>query len=212
MMHDWPLYFCLFLALWSAVIGGVFSAFSEFIMAGLLRTAPSGGIEAMQHINRTVIRTQFVAGILLIAPLSVLFAIYGLSAFEGPARSLLVLAPIVYLPTVFLMTMFGNVPMNNKLERLDHTSAEAKAYWAKYGRDWTRLNHIRSVGSIVTALLYIMAAVTLAANADTDRDHNLANAISIEEGHPDSWRLKLAPQEQFCHRVVSAIGHADAYG
>ena len=33
MTYEWTLYLCLFLALWSAVIGGVFSAFSEFIMA-----------------------------------------------------------------------------------------------------------------------------------------------------------------------------------
>ena len=71
MTYDWMLFACLFLALWSAVIAGVFSAFSEFIMAGLLRGSPAAGIEAMQQINRTVIRTQFVAGILLIPFLSV---------------------------------------------------------------------------------------------------------------------------------------------
>ena len=64
MTYHWTLYFCLFLALWSAVIAGVFSAFSEFIMQALARTKPVGAIEAMQHINVTVIKTQFVAGIL----------------------------------------------------------------------------------------------------------------------------------------------------
>ncbi len=161
MTYEWTLYFCFFLALWSAVIGGVFSAFSEFIMSALLRTTPAGGIEAMQHINRTVIKTQFVAGILLIAPLSVLFAFYSLMVFEGAALTTLILAPIVYLPTVFLMTIFGNVPMNNKLDRVDHTSTDAEAYWSKYVRDWTRLNHARSLGSVLTAGLYIAAAIML---------------------------------------------------
>ena len=161
MTYEWTLYFCLFLALWSAVIAGVFSAFSEFIMSGLLRAAPASGIEAMQHINRTVIKTQFVGGILSIAAFSVLFAIYSIIVFEGAARVTLILAPIIYLPTVFLMTIFGNVPMNNRLESLDHTSAEASTYWMKYGRDWTRLNHLRSLGSVFTAGLYIVAAITL---------------------------------------------------
>ena len=128
MTYEWPLYFCLFLALWSAIIGGVFSAFSEFVMSGLLRTAPIGGIEAMQHINRTVIKTQFVAGILSIALFSVLFALYSLTVLEGTALVTLILAPTVYLPSVFFMTMFGNVPMNNKLDRFDHTISEAEAY------------------------------------------------------------------------------------
>ncbi len=161
MTYDWTLYFCFFLALWSAIIGGVFSAFSEFIMSGLLRAAPASGIESMQHINKTVLKTQFVAGIISIAVFSVLFAIYSLTTFNGAARWTLLLAPMVYVPSVFLMTLFGNVPMNNKLERLDHTSMEAAAYWIRYGRVWTQLNHVRSLGSILTAGLYTISAVTL---------------------------------------------------
>lgn len=164
MTYEWTLYFCLFLALWSAVIGGVFSAFSEFIMSGLLRSAPAGGIEAMQHINRTVIKTQFVAGILTIPFISVLFAVYALSVFDGLALVAIILAPIIYVPTVFLMTIFGNVPMNEKLARLDHTTSEAASYWTTYGRVWTRLNHVRSFGSVLTAVLYIIAAVALITN------------------------------------------------
>ena len=163
MTHDWALYLSLFLAIWSAVIGGVFSAFSEFVMRGLLRAEPAGGIEAMQHINRTVLRTQFVAGILVIAPLSIVIGIYAANALDGAARVALTAAPLVYVPTVFLMTMFGNVPMNNRLERLDHRSIEAADYWQVYGRDWTRLNHLRTFGSVLTAGLYLTAAVSLLA-------------------------------------------------
>ncbi|MEO1569453.1 MAG: anthrone oxygenase family protein, partial [Pseudomonadota bacterium] len=72
-------------------------------------------------------------------------------------------APLVYVPTVFLMTVFGNVPMNNRLERLDYRSTEAATYWQIYGRDWTRLNHVRTFGSILTAGCYLVAAITLVA-------------------------------------------------
>lgn len=161
MIYEWTLYFCLFLALWSAVVGGVFSAFSEFVMAGLLRAAPAGGIEAMQQINRTVIGTQFVAGILLITPLSIGFAIYGWIYLEGLAQQALLLAPLVYVPTVFLMTVFGNVPMNNRLDRLDHAAPDAETYWRHYGRVWTRLNHVRTLGSVATAAVYLVATVAL---------------------------------------------------
>ena len=162
MIQDWPLYISLFLALWSAVDGGVFSAFSEFIMAALIRTAPNGGIEAMQQINRTVIKTQFVAGIIFIAFFSIALAVYAAFVLNGAARTALLFAPLVYVPSVFLMTIVGNVPMNNKLERLAHTSNEAHAYWLEYGRVWTRLNHVRSVGSVITAIIYLYAAFQLA--------------------------------------------------
>jgi uncharacterized membrane protein len=164
MTYDWLLLACLFLALWSAVIGGVFSAFSEFVMSGLLRAAPASGIEAMQHINRTVLRTQFVVGIIAIAPLSLVLAVHASMTVEGTARTLLVLASALYVPSVFLMTVFGNVPMNNRLDRLDHRSAEAHAYWAVYGRHWTRLNHVRTIGSVLTAALYLAAGTVLVAS------------------------------------------------
>ena len=164
MTYDWMLFAILFLALWSAIIAGVFSAFSEFIMSGLLRSEPAAGIEAMQQINRTVIKTQFVAGILLIPFISVALAIYALPVFHGTARAMLIAAPILYVTTVFLMTLFGNVPMNNKLAALDPHDADAETYWRDYGRKWTRLNHLRSVGSIVTAGLYGAAAIALVAS------------------------------------------------
>ena len=59
------------------------------------------------------------------------------------------------------MTIIGNVPMNNRLDRLDHTSPDAQAYWARYGRDWTRLNHVRTLGSVATAVVYMASAVLL---------------------------------------------------
>ncbi|MEL7218717.1 MAG: anthrone oxygenase family protein [Pseudomonadota bacterium] len=161
MSYDWPLYFCLFLALWSAVVGGVFSAFSEFVMSALIKTESAGAIEAMQHINRDVMRTQFVLGIMSIAVFSSLFAVYGMAMFEGPARVTLVLAALVYLPSVFVMTMLGNVPMNNRLDRLDHHSEQARFYWREYGEKWTRLNHLRSLGSVLTAGLYVIAAISM---------------------------------------------------
>ena len=62
------------------------------------------------------------------------------------------------------MTVIGNVPMNNKLERLDHASGEANAYWLVYGRVWTRLNHVRTLGSVATSVIYLVAAVQLITN------------------------------------------------
>jgi uncharacterized membrane protein len=161
MTYDWPLYFCLFLALWSAMVGGTFKAFSEFIMSGLLRAAPAGGIESMQQINRTVLKTEFVGALIAIAFLSTAFALYAAAQISGLALNMLIFAPLAYVPSVFLMTIFGNVPMNKKLEALDHRSPEAEIYWKEYGRVWTRLNHFRTIGCIVTAGAYIVAAIAL---------------------------------------------------
>lgn len=90
-----------------------------------------------------------------------LFALYALFVFEGPGQVAILIAAFIYVPSVFLMTMFGNVPMNNRLAKLDHRSNEAAIYWKTYGEQWTRLNHVRTLGSIFTAGLYLVAAITL---------------------------------------------------
>lgn len=161
MSHIWSVYICLGLGLWCAFEGGVFKAFSEFVMKGLLKAAPPSGIESMQQINKSVIRTEFVAALFTITVFSIAFAIYGMFALDGTVSLIIITAALIYLCSVFLMTLFGNVPMNNKLEKLDHAAPESIEYWKYYGRAWTRLNHFRSLGSIVTAGLYIIAATTL---------------------------------------------------
>ncbi len=164
MSYLWSVYICLALGLWCAFEGGVFKAFSEFVMKGLLRAAPASGIESMQQINKTVIRTEFVAALFAITAFSAAFAIYGMFALDGMVRLILIVAAFSYLCSVFLMTLFGNVPMNNRLAALAHDSVEARGYWQHYGQRWTKLNHFRTGGSFLTAGLYLIAALTLMVN------------------------------------------------
>ncbi len=164
MAFHWTLYFCLFLGLWNALVAGVFKAFSEFIMSGLLLAKPASGIESMQQINRTVLRTEFVAALISIAVFSCLFTLYALVEFEGASLIVIALAAVVYVPSVFIMTLKGNVPMNQRLDKLDYQSANAESYWSEYVVRWTKLNHIRTLGSILTAGLYLVAAISLIAS------------------------------------------------
>jgi len=65
-----PIFLLTFLsALGSAVVAGIFFAFSTFIMRALARLSPAQGIAAMQSINVAVINRWFFAAFL--APLFV---------------------------------------------------------------------------------------------------------------------------------------------
>lgn len=161
MTADWIVYTCLFLGLMTALVAGGFQIFSEFIMRSLMRTSPAGAIEAMQHINRTVYRTVFLVSFMLMVPISIGFAIYAGLSLSGLPRTLITLAAVIYIPGAFLVTGFGNVPMNERLEKLDHASFEAQAYWEIYGRVWTRWNHVRTLACIATAGCYLLAAIAL---------------------------------------------------
>ncbi len=159
---SWVVYACLGLGLCAALVGGVFQSFSDFVMRGLILAEPAGGMESMQQLNRAVFRSVFLATFLALVPATVAFAIYAWTSLSGTARVLIIVAAVVYVLLVFVVTAAGNVPMNNRLEALAHTSEEGHAYWATYGRVWTYWNHVRTVGSVVAAACLLLAAVHLA--------------------------------------------------
>ena len=152
---------CLSAALVSAWTAGVFQSFSDFIMRGLVAAGTTAGMPAMQGLNRTVLRSFFLTGFFALVPATLGLAIHAWSALDGIAQGLIVLAAVTYLSSVFLLTVFGNVPMNNRLDRLDPLTEEGARYWDLYARRWTRLNHVRTAGSMFTSVLLIAAAWSL---------------------------------------------------
>jgi uncharacterized membrane protein len=153
-------YACLWIGLVTALVGGVFQSFSDFVMAGLMRAEPAGGIESMQHINRTVMRSVFLTSLLSLVPLTIGFGVYAWFNLGGLGQILILAASAIYFVFVFLVTMFGNVPMNNQLAAMAYASNEAGTYWNTYGRVWTGWNHVRTLGSVATAACFLIAATT----------------------------------------------------
>ena len=143
-----------------AVIGGVFLAFSDFVMAGLLRAAPAGGMEVMQQINRTVFRSVFLASFLILVPVSMGMAIHAYFATEDMVERLVMTGTIVYVLGGLLVTIFGNVPMNEHLNKLP-LEAEGIEYWREYGVIWTRWNHLRTIACIAGAVCFLLASRAL---------------------------------------------------
>ena len=153
---------CLAIGLSSALVGGVFQSFSDFVMAGLVRAEPSGGIDSMQQINRTVFRSVFLAILLALVPVMLAASLVAWLALGGAAKYLILTGTAVYVITVLGVTVFGNVPMNERLDRLPHKAPDTAAYWNTYGLVWTRWNHVRTLGAIAAAICFLLAAVNLA--------------------------------------------------
>lgn len=149
-----PLWFSIlsqFSVLAYALLGGVFLAFSDFIMRSLTNTGGSGGLEAMQVINREVFRVIFMALFLGMAPISLALVILGLFNWSMPGAMAAVLAGGLYLIGCFGVTVLFNVPLNNALDRLETASREAEAFWTTiYLPRWTFWNTIRT-GFCITA-------------------------------------------------------------
>ncbi|MFN3146923.1 MAG: DUF1772 domain-containing protein [Paracoccaceae bacterium] len=139
----------------SALVSGVFLSFSDFVMRALGRAPDAAGARAMQEINRAVYRSLFMVLLLGLVPISALVLVLAGLGWTGTAAAWAAVGGVAYLAGVFAVTVFGNVPMNQRLDRL--TGAEADAYWRRYRLRWTRLNHLRWVAAAMASGAFLVA-------------------------------------------------------
>lgn len=139
-----------------ALIGGVFLAFSDFIMRSLAHTRGTGGLEAMQIINREVFRWVFMSLFLGMTIVSLIITVYAAFYLEAPAATLITASGLVYLIGCFGITVLFNVPMNEALASMDSGSTTAKEYWTKtYLPRWTLWNTIRTIACVLSAAMLL---------------------------------------------------------
>ncbi len=138
----------------SALIGGVFFAFSSFVMNALARVPTSSGVAAMQSINVVVLNRSFLGAFIGTAVLSL--GVVGLTVvrWSHPSALFLVGGAFSYIVGTFLVTVFGNVPLNNQLAGVSAGDPAARDVWDRYLDRWTMWNHVRTVAAMVAALLY----------------------------------------------------------
>ena len=133
----------------AGTIGGVFFAFSTFVMQALGELPPAHGIAAMQRINRVVINPLFL-GVFFAGALLSAGCILAAFVVVDPLRALLLLAAgFAYLGGCFLVTIACNVPRNERLAAVEPASADGAAYWVTYLHEWTRWNHVRTIAPLV---------------------------------------------------------------
>ncbi|WP_367875050.1 DUF1772 domain-containing protein [Luteolibacter sp. Populi] len=139
-------------ALGCGIVGGVFFAFSTFIMKALARLPAPQGIAAMQSINIVVINPAFIAALFGTGLLCAVLVFTGGGSEVPYARW----AAIAYLVGTIGVTMAGNVPLNDRLAKLDPQAESSAAVWQDYVRVWTRWNHMRTAAALVACVGLMM--------------------------------------------------------
>lgn len=144
-------------ALGAGLIAGTFFAFSSFIMAALARLPAANGIEAMQAINITVINPVFMLAFAGTAAAGIALAVLAFLNWGDPRAWKMLLGGGLYVFGVFGLTMAINVPLNNALAAADPASVAGAELWARYLKDWTFWNHVRTLASAAASLLLMLA-------------------------------------------------------
>ncbi|MGQ0660722.1 anthrone oxygenase family protein [Sphingosinicella sp.] len=142
-------------ALGSALIGGLFFAFSTFVMRALGERPVAEGMAAMVAINRVILRSLFMPVFFGTALLAAGLGVFGLVRWT-PASLWLIGGALAYLVGSIVVTMVWNVPLNNRIDRAD-PAADNEALWRHYLDRWTLWNHVRTVACLVAAGLFIRA-------------------------------------------------------
>ena len=157
MIHHALLILTFLGALGTGLIGGLFFAFSTFIMTALGRLSPPAGISAMQSINAVILNPWFLTAFFGTAAVCLILAVAAIVSANA-AASYLLAASLLYIVGVIAVTMVRNVPLNNSLAAVDPASTEGVGVWNHYRKTWTRWNHVRTAASLAAAALFTMAA------------------------------------------------------
>jgi uncharacterized membrane protein len=148
----------------SALIGGVFFAFSSFVMKALARVPSPAGTAAMQSINIVVMNRSFLGAFMGTAVLSLGVIGLTLVRWSDPSAMFFLGGAVFYIVGTFLVTMLGNVPLNNQLAAASATDPATHDVWHHYLDRWTMWNHVRTVAAMMAALMYTAG---LMPNGDT---------------------------------------------
>ncbi len=132
--------------------------FSTGVMQALGQLPPAEAVRAMQGINEAVINPRFL-GVFLGTGLWLAGLSAGHLLTPGQATNPWLLAGTgVYVGGMVLVTIGGNVPLNDALAGLDPEALPDRA-WAAYARPWLVYNHLRSLAGAVAAGLLVVAAM-----------------------------------------------------
>jgi uncharacterized membrane protein len=146
-------------ALGCALSGGVLFAFSAFVMAGLDRLPASGGIAAMQSINVTAVRPPPIVTLLGTALVCLAAIVVAAVSLDQSWAGWALAGGLTYLLGVVVVTAAANVPLNDRLARVDPSTADAGGEWGRYVTVWTAWNHARSLAGALAAGLLMVALI-----------------------------------------------------
>lgn len=155
--------FALFSALLlCGTISGLFLGWTISVIPGTKLVDDRSYITTMQNINRAILNPAFMVNFLappfLLAVAAVLYARAGMQRRAW----LLAVSAFTYAIGVFGVTMAGNVPLNNQLERFsldDSDAGSLSSQRAMYEGPWNRWHNVRAAAGVVSFAVAAAASV-----------------------------------------------------
>jgi uncharacterized membrane protein len=140
----------------AGVVGGVFFAFSTFVMRALRGLPDRDGLVAMQAINKAAPSPLFLTALLGTGVVTAGLAVSAATRLDEPGAPYQLVGSALYL-TAVVLTIVYHVPRNDALALVTPDRADAVELWRGYARSWTAWNHMRTLTSIAGAATLALA-------------------------------------------------------
>jgi len=146
------------LILLTGLSAGLCFTWSNTVTPGIGRLDDLGYLQSFQQMNRRILNPMFF--VVFFGPFFLnIVSIYLFKSSSISLLWLLILAGVIYFFGVLIVTVFGNVPLNEMLDKTDLSIAsidELSQLREKFEIKWNRLHSIRTYTSIISFLLLII--------------------------------------------------------
>ncbi len=140
---------------------GLFYAWAVSVIPGTLKISDQAYLETMQSINRAILNPAFYL-IFFGSLVLIFFSAFQYYQIGATTRfRLLLAAALCYAIGTFGVTVFGNVPLNESLDALqlgEFSLEEMASTRDGYEGKWNRFHYLRTVFSVLSFMLALLAA------------------------------------------------------
>ncbi|MAI86795.1 MAG: hypothetical protein CMF99_06505 [Candidatus Marinimicrobia bacterium] len=135
-------------------IGGVYFAFSFFVMHSFKKINHLEAIRIMNSINSVILKSPFMFLFFFSSFIAAILFLKNLISFKIIYNQ--VLSSLIFLGGMLLCTATKNVPLNKKLANFNDRTSDPEIEWDYYYKNWIKWNHIRTVSCFVAMVLLVI--------------------------------------------------------
>ena len=146
----------------AGLMAGLFYAWLISVTPGLAQVSTQSYLESFQSMNRAILNPAFFIAFMGQAILLPLATYWYFKSGNGNQFSYILGATLLYWVGCMLVTMFGNVPLNNTLEVLQidqMTGEQMEVFRSGFEKKWNQFNLIRTISTLLSLLLLIVACL-----------------------------------------------------
>lgn len=141
----------------SAIMAGLFFAFSVFILQSFNTIMPSQAMVAMQSINANITKPLFILAFAGTAIVSLVLGASSLISLDERSAVYSLIGCVLFLLGTIVVTVAFNIPLNNDLDKLNPNAASNAADWKHFVDSWLPWNHARTVLNLAAVVSFILA-------------------------------------------------------